>query len=330
MRICIRRIGTTIGALLATLGLVIVVFWVRSGLVESESRQAAAPSTGRFVQAADVELFVQEMGPKDGPAVLFIHGTAAWSEFWRETMSQLADAGYHCVAIDIPPFGFSERPTGSSFGNHEQASRIVALMDALDLPSAILVGHSFGGGATMETALMSPERIDSLILLDVGGLNLGIPLEGTNDSTSVISRFLRTPAIRNPIFAATASNPLLTKAITATMVFDPDVVTPELQAIVRQPLVLKGATDSFANWLSYVLTIEEYSLTSDPANYASLTMPTLIVWGDSDTVIPLAEGEYLSSIMPDARLAIMKDVNHIPYLEDNEKMMEIVFDFLGE
>jgi len=79
-----------------------------------------------------------------------------------------------------------------------------------------------------------------------------------------------------------------------------------------------------------VLTVQEHSLTSDPANYRSLTMPSLVVWGDSDTVIPLAEGEYLASILPNARLSVMKNVNHIPYLEDNRAMLEIIFDFLNK
>jgi pimeloyl-ACP methyl ester carboxylesterase len=191
-------------------------------------------------------------------------------------------------------------------------------------------GHHYGGGATMEAALMNPARIDRLILLDVGGLNLGISPEGEIDSTSGLSWFMNTPLIRNPVLAATASNPLLTKTITATMVFDPDVVTPELKSIVRMPLVLEGATNSFGNWLAYVLTVEEFSLTSDPVNYRALTMPALVVWGDSDSIIPLQEGEYLASLLPNAELVVMKNVNHIPYLENNKRLMEIVFDFLSD
>ena len=113
MNTWMRRIIKLIGGLVAALVLIIALFWIRAGFVESETREEAAPSTGRFVQAGDVELYIQEMGPADGPAILFIHGTAAWSEFWRETMTQLADAGFHCVAIDIPPFGFSQRPASS-------------------------------------------------------------------------------------------------------------------------------------------------------------------------------------------------------------------------
>src|SRR5215203_1665725 len=164
----------TIVVILGLLVVVILLFTVQANLRESKTRQEAAPSTGHFVQAGDVELFIQEMGPANRQPILFIHGTAAWSGLWRETMTPLAEAGYRCIAIDIPPFGFSERPSTPSYDNASQAKRIVALLDELKIERAILFGHSFGGGATLETALMIPDRIDALVLLDVGGLNLNL------------------------------------------------------------------------------------------------------------------------------------------------------------
>jgi pimeloyl-ACP methyl ester carboxylesterase len=329
MKTFIRRILKTIGVTVTVLVTVIVLFWIRAELHESEMRKDAAPSTGRFVQAGDVELFIQEMGPADGRSIVFIHGTAAWSEFWRETMIPLANAGFHCIAIDIPPFGFSEKPARPSYGNKDQATRIVALLDALDVSNAILIGHSFGGGATMEAALMIPDRIDALVLLDVGGLNLNLEPSNEGDGVSALSVFMNTPLLRNPVLAATATNPLLTKTITSTMVLDPGVVTNKLKSLVRQPLVLKDATDTFGEWLTYVLTVQEVSLTSDPSNYAVLTMPALIIWGDSDTIIPLKDGEYLQSILPNAELVVMKGVNHIPYIENNDDFIEITLNFLN-
>src|SRR5688572_1160909 len=200
-----RYLLKTLAALFALLLAAILFFTLQASLRETKTRQEAAPSTGRFVRAGDVELFIQEMGPADGQPVLFIHGTAAWSGLWRETMTPLAEAGYRCIAIDIPPFGFSERPSTPSYGNADQAKRIVALMDELGIERAILLGHSFGGGATLETALIIPDRIDALILLDVGALNLN--LQPTEPKTTPISIFLNTRMVRNPILAATGTNP---------------------------------------------------------------------------------------------------------------------------
>ncbi|MBX3036126.1 MAG: alpha/beta hydrolase [Anaerolineales bacterium] len=318
-----------IGGIFLLLVLTISFFYIQSRLREIESRYEAAPTTGKFVQAGDVEIHILDMGPADGQVILFIHGTGAWSEFWRETMTPLAEAGYRCIAIDIPPFGYSEKPATPSFGNEAQAKRFIALMDALEIDSAILFGHSFGGGATLETALMIPERIDALILEDVGGLNLNlVPVEKT--SPSVLEMFFETRAIRNPILSATATNPLLTKTLLSAMLKDPNDATDEKIKILQEPLVLEGATNTLGDWLGYVVNVQEVSLTSNPTNYQNLTMPTLIIWGDSDTVIPLAEGEYLASIITNAELVVMKDVNHVPHVEDLETLMPIVFEFLNK
>ena len=318
----------TLAAILALLLAAILFFTLQANLRETKARQEAAPSTGRFVRAGDVELFIQEMGPGDGQPILFIHGTAAWSGLWRETMTPLAEAGYRCIAIDIPPFGFSERPSTPSYGNTDQAKRIVALMDALEIEHAILLGHSFGGGATMETALTIPDRIDALVLEDVGGLNLNLQPAPKTQSPSALAMFLDAPVVRNPVLAATATNPLFTKTLISAMVLDPADATAEKMEILQEPLVLQGATNTLGDWLQEVLGPQQISLTSDPANYQKLRMPALILWGDSDTVIPLREGEYLQSILPDAELVLMQGVNHIPHIEDQEKFIEIVLKFL--
>ena len=318
----------TIAAILVSIIAIILFFSIQSNLRESKTRQEAAPSTGKFVQAGDVELFIQEMGPADGQPILFIHGTAAWSGLWRETMTPLAEAGYRCIAIDIPPFGYSERPAAPSYGNKDQAKRIVAMMDSLGIEHAILLGHSFGGGATLETALMIPNRIDALVLLDVGGLNLNLQPAPEDSSSSALEFFLDTRMVRNPILATTATNPLFTKTLISAMILDPADATDEKIEILQQPLMLQDATNTLGDWLQSVLRIQQPSLTSYTNNYKSLTMPTLIVWGDSDTVIQIEQGEYLQSLIPNSELVVLKDVNHIPHLEDLDALMKIVLGFL--
>jgi pimeloyl-ACP methyl ester carboxylesterase len=320
----------TIAAILGLLIAVILFFTVLSNIRESKTRQEAAPPEGRFVQAGDVELYIQEVTPEGNlrGTIIFIHGTAAWSGLWRETMTRFAEAGYHCIAIDIPPFGFSERPSMPSYDNASQAGRIVAMMDTLGIKHAILFGHSFGGGATLETALMIPDRVDMLILEDVGGLNINLQPAHEDQGPSALEFFLGTPAIRNPILSATATNPLFTKTLISAMVLDPDDISQEKIDILQEPLVLEGATDTLGDWLGSVLGPQKISLTTDPANYRTLTMPALILWGDSDTVIPLKEGEYLQGILPNADLVLMKGVNHIPHLEDLDTVVKLVVEFL--
>ena len=99
--------------LLLTAAVVLGTFWWQAHARETRTRLEAAPSRGRFVQAADVEIFVQELGPSGAPVVLFVHGMGAWSELWRETLAATAAAGFRAVALDLPPFGYSQRPANA-------------------------------------------------------------------------------------------------------------------------------------------------------------------------------------------------------------------------
>ena len=82
---------------------------------ESETVEAAAPATGHFVSAGATRLYVQEDGPENGLPVVFIHGFGAWSQTWKKTTFLLAANGFHTIALDVPPFGFSDKITGRIF-----------------------------------------------------------------------------------------------------------------------------------------------------------------------------------------------------------------------
>ncbi|MEP6894600.1 MAG: alpha/beta hydrolase [Chloroflexota bacterium] len=159
-------------------------------------------------------------------------------------------------------------------------------------------------------------------------MNLNLQPGPENQSPSAVEMFLGTPAIRNPILAATGTNPLFTKKLISVMVLDPANVTDEKIKILQQPLVLQGATNTLGDWLNSVLDPQKTSLTTNPKNYQLLTMPTLILWGDSDTIIPLKEGQYLQSIIPHAELHVLKGVNHIPHIEDLDTVIKLSLEFL--
>jgi len=326
----LKWIGYVIAVILTLIAAILIFFSTQAALRETKTRVEAAPATGRFIQAGDAELFIQEMGPSAGPAVVFIHGAGAWSGLWRETMTALSEAGIRCIAIDVPPFGFSERPETASYGRADQAKRIVAALDTLNISEVILVGHSFGGGATVETALTIPDRVQAVILADIGGLGLNANPAQPSNQPSILNLLLAVRPLRNAVIASTGTNPLLSKKILETLILDPADATEARVAILQQPLVLENSTEALGDWLFYTLTSQEVSLSSDPANYQTLDMPVLLIWGEDDTTVPLAEGKYLDSILPNSELVIMKQVNHIPQVEDNAKFNAILLEFLAK
>lgn len=312
--------------LLATLALVLTFFSLQAALRETKTRAEAAPATGRFVQAGDVELFIQELGPKDGPAVLFIHGAGAWGGIWQETMTALAQAGYYCIAVDVPPFGFSERPNPPTYSRLDQARRFSALIEALNLSSVTLVGHSFGGGATVETALLVPEKVRALVLVDVA---LGLQ-QAAGEPPFLLNAFLAARPMRNAVLAATATNPPLTKPLLQMMIADPTNATDAQIAMLQKQLVLQDSTSALGDWAQAIFTAQETSPSTQLTSYAALTMPILIVWGEADTITPLAQGQHLHGLLPNSELVVLKQVNHIPQIEDVPVFNEAVLAFLAK
>lgn len=313
-----------VGAVLMLCGIgALAVFRLQTQGREAKTRGAAAPDGGRFVRAGDVEVFVQELGPAQAPVVLFVHGMGAWSEIWRETLVETAAAGFRAVALDLPPFGYSEHPAPGAYGRQPQARRILGVIDALGVREAILVGHSFGAGPTMEAVLLVPDRAKALVLVDAA-----LGLDAPEGGASIAGWVLRPRRLRNAIVAATVTNPLLTRRLLTRFVADPATATDARVRMLQAPLVVQGATDAFGDWLLEFLTSHEAALSRRSEAYRVVASPTLVIWGDRDTTTPLSQGQRLAQVIPGAELAVMAGVGHMPQIEDVSQFNRLLLAFL--
>src|SRR5262245_20226606 len=319
----VRTILIVVVLLVIGVAAVLGTFRWRAHARETMSRADAAPKSGRFVRAADVEIFVQELGPPTAPVVLFVHGMGAWSELWRETLAATAAAGFRAVAMDLPPFGYSARPAPGAYGRQHQARRILGVLDALDLRQATLVGHSFGGGPTMEAVLLAPDRARSLVLADAA-----IGLDAAPGGGGAPALLLRARPLRNGLVATTVTNPWLTGRLLGLFVANPAAVTDARVQVLQAPLVVRGATDAFGDWLVDFLTSREVALSTHPDAYRVAALPTLVIWGDRDTTTPLAQGQRLAQLIAGAELAVMPGVGHMPQIEDPARFNRLLLAFL--
>lgn len=312
---------------------------------ETQSRHDAAPSGGRFVRAADVEMFVQEEGPHDGPPVVLVHGTGAWSEIWRGTMQALGAAGHRAIALDLPPFGFSSRPDSADYDDGAQARRILAALEALGVERATLVGHSFGSRPTMQATFLAPSRVERLVLVDAaldllrgcGGAGVGgcgtarpdtLPASETTGSP-IVRAVLGVPPLRDAIVSATLSNPQMTRWLLAKLVANRETaITPERIAMLQRPFVVEGWTHGLGEWLAPFATTRTASMATDRTRYATLAVPTLVVWGARDSLTPLGEGEDLVRLIPNARWEVLPRAGHIPAIEDERSFDAALLEFL--
>lgn len=321
MKKLLRSILWTALACLLLLAGVVLFFDVQRRFRESDTLELAAPSSGRLIQTADARVFVQEAGSKDGTPVLFMHGTGTWSEVWRETLDTVAKEGYRAIAIDIPPFGYSEKLNGAgSYARQAQARRILGVLDGLGIGQAILVGHSVGARATVEAALLAPERVSKLILVDPA---LGFSTDETlspafqqNQPSSLMKTIFKAKPLRNAILSTYGTNPLFVGSLVKSFVYRESAVTPELISILRRPFSLTNTTGAYGDWLENLSISGDDSLGSDLSNLKKLRPPVVLIWGRRDSTTPLWQGEALRTLIPGASLHVLEDVGHIPYLED--------------
>src|SRR5262249_12438534 len=153
----------------------------------------------------------------DGIPVVLFHGTAAWSELWWRTSDALAAADFRVIALDLPPFGFSDRP--GTYTRRDQAARINDVLGALRAKPAIIVGHSFGAGAATELVMRYPDRVRALVLVDAA---LGLTAPASDAPAIVRPKWVREIAVSLSI-----TNPLATKILLQSLIAKKERALPE-------------------------------------------------------------------------------------------------------
>jgi pimeloyl-ACP methyl ester carboxylesterase len=306
------------GVIAALAVVAVALGWFRWEASRREVVQAetAAPAGGRYVKSTDVSIFVQETGPADGVPVLFVHGTGAWSEAWRGAMTAAAGVGARAIAIDLPPFGFSQRPADARYGKLEQGRRIVGVLEALDLKQVILVGHSFGGGPTTEAALLAPQRVRALVLVDAA-LSIGANDANTPESSALVGGLLAVQPLRDSLVATFLTNPMFTRNLLEQFIDNPVHATNEWVALYQRPLVVTGTTAAVGSWLPELLVPSRVAASERPASYRGMKTPLFVIWGDRDRITPLDQGKRVAALVPGAQLTVLRGVGHIPQIEDS-------------
>ena len=253
---------------------------------------ALADAAGRFVTVEGLQTYVLEAGPPEGPAVVLIHGLGGSTFSWRETIDPLADAGYHVIAFDLPGFGLTDKPLAYDYGHPHQADFTAHLLDALDVSTATLVGHSMGGNIIAHLALRHPERVERLVFVDGAVVGSG----GGPGNVGALAAF---PPIARWIEVAGAY--LLTPErftdLLRSAYADPDFVTPEIAAGYARVL---QTPDFAAGLVGLVRDAGQNQLPEEAIR--QIAAPSLLAWGEADTWVPLVNGQRLLALLPDAVL----------------------------
>lgn len=275
---------------------------------ERSPATALVPSNGRFVETPEGRLFVSITGPAAAPAVIMTHGVAAWGGLWSETAAVLGANGFRVYAVDLPPFGFSDRPADGNYSRAAQARRLLALADALALARPAIVGHSYGGGPAMEAVLQAPTRFGRIVLV--------APVLGIDEPRRSLATPLRLAAVRELVVALTATNLLATRRLLASFMHRKDHAYGRYVDIVQRPMARSGTTEAIATWSPELFQADPTALSARSGAYSGLAVPLRLIWGTDDTVTPLPQGRRVQALVPGAMLDLLPGVGHMPQLED--------------
>lgn len=302
----LKLIAGLILVIVAIAGVAAAGFRLAAAARETALRDETAPSFERSVETRSGRLFFQDKGGKEALPVVLIHGTAAWSQLWWRTTDALAAAGFRVIALDLPPFGFSDRP--GTYTRSDQAARIDDVLAQLGISKAVIVGHSFGAGAATEYALRFPGRVRGLILVDAA-LGLTAP---PSDAPALLGP----KWVRELLVSLTVTNPLATRTLLSQLIAKKEAADPQTIAILQAPLTLRHSTADIADWLLYFTGADREARSADRKSIAGIAVPMALLWGDSDTVTPLAQANDLQQLVPGAKLTVLPGLGHIPQIED--------------
>jgi pimeloyl-ACP methyl ester carboxylesterase len=278
----------------------------------------SGPGRLRFRMIATRRGALSSIEAGSGPPLVAIHGLGATKGSFLPTVAALSDR-YRVIAVDLPGFGDSEKPIGASYDARFFAGALVALLDALELDRAHLIGNSLGGRVALEVGLLHPDRVDRLALL----------------CPSLAWRRERpwAPLVRlmRPKLGLVQITPRpLVEAIVRRLIpgAEEGWSAAGVDEFLRAYLTPAGRAAFYAA-ARHIYLEEPHGADGFWTRLPELRADPLFVWGRGDRLVPIGFARHVADALPHAR-HVELDCGHVPQIERPRQTHAAVGDFLGE
>ena len=303
--------GGAIGAAVA------VKMLTRAGTVnwDDVADQVVHSENSHFINVDGARVHYQEFGDAAKPPIILIHGYTASVYVWKTSAPMLADAGFRVIAVDLLGFGYSEKPSWFDYSIQSQARKVSRFMNRLGIGRATVVGSSYGGAVALMLTLDYPESVEKLVLVDA------VCNDDLKDHP--ILRLASLPGIGEVITPFLADSKMFLRfRMQGTLAkANHHLITDDRIESIRRPLFAADGHHSLLatsrNW--HAKRIEQ--------DAHLINQPTLIIWGEEDTVIPIHNGYKLHEEILNSRFVVLKDCGHVPQEEKSELFTELVTEF---
>jgi pimeloyl-ACP methyl ester carboxylesterase len=298
-------IAIILAAAVAFVALVLVVFvaatWAPDRpLSELKARWAQPPSS--FVQVQGMSVHLRDEGPGNDPVpVVLLHGTSSSLHTW-EGWAQELRAERRVIRFDLPGIGLTGPPPDADYRIERYQRFVAAMLDELGVSRCVLAGNSFGGQVAWETALAHPERVEKLILVDAAGYPFqpeSLPLGFLIARIPLLNRLMEFTLPRRVIESSLRN-----------VYADPGKVTPVLVDRYFELTLREGNRRALARRFA------QAPAGIHPERIAALKVPTLILWGQRDRLIPPGDAESFHRDIAGSRLIVFDRLGHVPQEED--------------
>jgi len=312
----LRRLSYTVLAL-------VFVFCVLPYLIPlGEPRIEVSPDElvsehGQFLDIDGVRIYVEEQNADPAQTtIVFIHGFGGSTFSWRRNAPFFAGQGYRVVSLDMKGFGLSHKDFASDYSHSEQARLLAEVLARLGVDRAYLVGHSMGTSVMLHFAHLYPERVLGLISV-AGAVNLEVGASG-------ISALLNFGPFRRigEVFLTRYATKERLGQILRSAYYHQDLVTAEVVDGYYDRLVI-------GQWAQSLLAMtRDMSRNAIAFRLEDITLPTLIVWGETDTWVKQADLDRWRNQIPSAEFHAIPETGHLLMEEDPELFNNMVLAFL--
>jgi pimeloyl-ACP methyl ester carboxylesterase len=261
-------------------------------------------------------LYKEEYG--DGDPILCLHGLGANIFTWRYFVEPFSRKN-KLILIDLKGFGSSAKPDDERYSIHDHADAIHELIQKNDWRTLTLIGNSYGGALALLLAMRiketDPSRLAKLVLIDAGAYKEYLP---------GYLKLMRTFLGRPMMFLLPARQ--TAKFVLNLSFYNSGKISEEQVAAYAGPLADPGTRNSLLQTARLCIPSNADELV---AKYENISVPTLILWGRHDRIIPLKVGELLNQALPNSVLEIFEECGHVPQEEQPQQTIARISKFLG-
>lgn len=313
MKLTIRILGVLLLACFVFAVAGVIATWAPDKPVSALAARWAQPPS-QFIEVDGMQVHLRDEGPRDDPIpIVLLHGTSASLHTW-DGWAQSLRGQRRVIRFDLPAFGLTGPHPNNDYSVAAYVRFVGGVADKLGVKQFVLVGNSLGGQIAWATALAQPQRVSKLVLVDAAGY----PFQSS--SVPIGFRIARVPGLR------VLMEHVLPRGIVASSVRnvygDSEKVTSELIDRYYDLTLRSGNRQALAYRL-------DQRMSGDEAHIKDLKLPTLILWGAKDKLIPLDNAQRFASDIRASKLVVFDTLGHVPHEEDAQKTVEAFKEFLA-